>query len=163
MSSPNDGHGQFAQWQTARACIATFRCDLDRIIATRIKTNSSAVVKHKISWTIEDLVMAGVPERLRQHAYELLEVDAEKRDYWIKWETGHAPGLIAHWLLNPRRIPEQVDLDWWREMFAWAYGIEIEKAREGLLESWRDDKPMPDLSTRVRKTEKRRVEQEDSD
>lgn len=81
MPSPNDGHGQFAKWQTARISIGTFRRDLDRTITTRIKTNSSAVVKYRISWTMKDFELARVPQPLREHAHDLLELHAESRDY----------------------------------------------------------------------------------
>ena len=113
-------------YEHARMCLQTMASDVNSQITTRIKIASSRVVKHKTaaSWTNEDLGEAGILEQHRPYTLKLLKSTAEDPYYQFLFDDEQEK--IARWVTNSSRGFE-IDETWWREMFRWTYGRDIEE------------------------------------
>jgi hypothetical protein len=68
--------------------------DLDAAIASHIKNSNSAVIKHKTSWTTEDLELAGVPQKHQESTLKMLQTAARNIHYG--WLDDEAPQRTAY-------------------------------------------------------------------
>jgi hypothetical protein len=129
-----------------RACRDEMCDALESKLKKRIKESSSMIVKHKgwrkgQMWTLEDLRAGGVPKE--QQNFTLGFFVGARRDLEFlgragqnplkfrhekMWRRELVPSIIAQWAADPAKKRALFHNEvWWREMFEWVYGKEIER------------------------------------